>query len=327
MSLGPKILLSIFSLSLVIATIGVTSNWYTNSILNQLVQKNVETTSMVEQTAKLENRLYQSLILLIELKESQSEVIPTIELQSPTEKVLIQNFGEIIEEIKSHIIDLEGTISVHHELYQTHLTDDFEELKRNFQFYEQLSIEWLEFRKENKSQSHHMFSNSITPYFSNNIIPAISHLREDVINQQIQENSKLDIQLRRASIFIIVITIVLIFLSLGVALFIYNSIVNPLKNLSIGAHAFGKGNLDERVEVKTNDEIGDLTSTFNKMASNLQKRTLARDYLDNIIESIHEALIVTDELGDIVGLNKSASDLLGYKKKKTNWKTLNTATR
>lgn len=316
MSLGPKILLSIFSLSLVIATIGVTSNWYTNSILNQLVQKNVETTSMVEQTAKLENRLYQSLILLIELKESRSEVIPTIELQSPTEKVLIQNFGANIAQIKSNIIELEGTISAHHELYHTHLTNDFEELKRNFQFYEQLSIEWLEFRKENKSQSHHMFSNSLTPYFSNNIIPAISHLREDVMNQQIQENSKLDIQLKRASIFIIVITIILIFLSLGVALFIYNSIVNPLKNLSVGAHAFGKGNLDERVEVKTNDEIGNLTSTFNTMASNLQKRTLARDYLDNIIESIQETLIVTDEQGDIVGLNKSASDLLAYKKKK-----------
>ena len=41
---------------------------------------------MVEQTAKLENSCTQSLILLIELKESQSEVIPTIELQSPTEK-------------------------------------------------------------------------------------------------------------------------------------------------------------------------------------------------------------------------------------------------
>ena len=53
--------------------------------------------------------------------------------------------------------------------------------------------------------------------------------------------------------------------------------------------------------VKTNDEIGDLTSTFNKMASNLQKRTLSR-LSDNIIESIQEALIVTDELGDIVGL-------------------------
>lgn len=51
------------------------------------------------------------------------------------------------------------------------------------------------------------------------------------------------------------------------------------------------------------------------MASNLQKRTLARDYLDNIIKSIQEALIVIDELGDIVGLNKSASDLLAYKKK------------
>lgn len=177
-------------------------------------------------------------------------------------------------------------------------------------------MEWLEFRNENRSQSDQMFTTSLTPYFSNNIIPIVSHLREEVISQQIQENSALDTQLRKASIFIISISSILVLISIGIGFYLYTSIANPLKKLSIGANALGAGNLEERVEVINKDEIGELAKSFNKMASNLQKRTLSRDYLDNIIESIHESLIVTDEHGKIVGLNKATEELLGYKKSK-----------
>lgn len=316
MRLGTKILLSILSISILIATIGVTSNWYTNSILSRLVQQNVETTNMVELTANLENELYQSLITLIALKESGETDIPTITLQEPTEEMYLERFGSTIQTIKLQISQLQGLISSDEEVVSRRLLIDIEELNRSFQFYEQLIIEWLEFRNENESQSHQMFNNSITPYFSNNIIPAISQLRGEVISQQIQENRLLDIQLNKASIFIISIASILVLISIGVAIFLFNSIANPLKKLSIGAQALGAGNLEERVEVENNDEIGELAKAFNSMALNLQKRTLARDYLDNIIESIHEALIVTDEVGSIVGLNKATEELLGFKKAK-----------
>ena len=271
---------------------------------------------MVDLTANLENELYQSLITLVALKESRETNLLTITLDEPTEEMHIESFELVIEEIKTQILQLRQTITGQSEVERRHILIDIEELNRSFQFYEKLSMEWLEFRNENESQSHQMFSASITPHFSNNIIPVISHLRSEVINQQIQENSELDVQLNKASIFIISIASFLVLISIGIALFLLNSIANPLKRLSTGAQALGAGNLDERVEVQNNDEIGELANAFNSMASNLQKRTLARDYLDNIIESIHEALIVTDEVGNIVGLNHATEQLLGYKKAK-----------
>jgi len=33
----------------------------------------------------------------------------------------------------------------------------------------------------------------------------------------------------------------------------------------------GKGNLDARLEIESNDEIGDLSKTFNKMSEDLRK--------------------------------------------------------
>lgn len=316
MSLGSKILLSIFSISILIATIGVTSNWYTNSILNQLVEKNVETTNMVELTANIENELFQSLITLIALKESTETEIPSIILQEPTEEMHLSNFAASFNRLEIQFSRLNSLHKLQPEFRYGHITRDIEELNSRFLFYEQLSLEWLEFRNENRSQSDQMFTTSLTPYFSNNIIPIVSHLREEVISQQIQENSALDTQLRKASIFIISISSILVLISIGIGFYLYTSIANPLKKLSIGANALGAGNLEERVEVINKDEIGELAKSFNKMASNLQKRTLSRDYLDNIIESIHESLIVTDEHGKIVGLNKATEELLGYKKSK-----------
>lgn len=314
MSLGKKILLSIFSISVLIATIGVSSNWYTNSILNQLVRNNVETTNMVELTATIENELYQSLITLIAIKEAQASEPLAITLSEPTEEMHLNNFSSMIEQIKFQIEQLNEIIVAHSAINTNHLTIDIAELNKRFQFYEQLSIEWLEFRRENREQSHQMFSVSITPYFGNNIIPIISHVREEVITQQNDENNLLDAQLKSAGIGIKIVTVFLVFMSIGIALFLYQSIANPLKKLHQGAQILGAGNLDVRVELSNNDEIGELADSFNTMASNLRKRTLARDYLDNIIESIHETLIVADEKGNIVGCNKAAEKLLGYKK-------------
>ncbi len=312
MSLGAKILISIFTISIMIATVGITSNWYSKYVLGQLVLENVETTDLVENTAKLENALYNSLVTLIILKELEGSVDSKIELKVPAVRTHIESFDLTIKNINDQIYNLSFNFSSNEELITSTIVSKIDELALSVQFYEQLCIEWLHFREENISQSHEMFNFSITPYFSNTIIPLISKLRENVIQFQIDENSKLKNQLDITGIFIFAMTTFLIILSVGVALFLYKSIANPIKKLSIGAQLIGKGNLDERIEVVHNDEIGDLAATFNTMAENLRKRTLARDYLDNIIESIHESLIVTDNLGRIVSVNKATERLLGF---------------
>jgi PAS domain S-box-containing protein len=102
--------------------------------------------------------------------------------------------------------------------------------------------------------------------------------------------------------------------AVGLAVYIYRSISNPLEEVSRTAKKLGEGNLDERIDYKTKDEIGDLAEAFNTMASRLQKSTVSKAYLDNIIESIQEALFVADTDGVLVRANTAAAKLTGYTK-------------
>ena len=89
------------------------------------------------------------------------------------------------------------------------------------------------------------------------------------------------------------------------------------------------GGLGGQVETKSNDEIGDLTATFNKMSSDLafsykkienqnlelqerqQELAEMRMYLKNIIDSMPSMLISVNEAGIIVEWNEAASRITG----------------
>lgn len=50
-----------------------------------------------------------------------------------------------------------------------------------------------------------------------------------------------------------------------------STITKPINTLTEGAREFGKGNLKHKIEVKTNDEIGNLAQAFNEMTENLKE--------------------------------------------------------
>ena len=93
-------------------------------------------------------------------------------------------------------------------------------------------------------------------------------------------------------------------------------ISKPILELARLAKNVSKGDFTQKVEIKSNDEMGELAETFNKMTSDLQtsRNNLlsAKDYIDNIIKSLIDTLIVTDADGTIKMLNNSALELLGY---------------
>lgn len=65
--------------------------------------------------------------------------------------------------------------------------------------------------------------------------------------------------------------------------------------------------------VTSTDEIGRLAQSFNKMADELQKTTVSKTYMDNIISSMNDALFVTDLNLTIEIVNRAACELLQYR--------------
>jgi len=65
------------------------------------------------------------------------------------------------------------------------------------------------------------------------------------------------------------------------------------------------------VETRT-DELGELASVFNDMRDRLRQTTMSRDYVDSILSSMNEAIIVTGADGRIKRINRATTILLGY---------------
>jgi diguanylate cyclase (GGDEF)-like protein/PAS domain S-box-containing protein len=59
-------------------------------------------------------------------------------------------------------------------------------------------------------------------------------------------------------------------------------------------------------------ELGDLAAVFNDMRDKLKATTISRDYVDSILSSMNDALIVTSSDGRIKRINKATSHMLGY---------------
>jgi PAS domain S-box-containing protein len=89
-------------------------------------------------------------------------------------------------------------------------------------------------------------------------------------------------------------------------------ISKPIRKITSAMESVASGNLSVSVEFKSEDEIGQLSATFNKMAEDLRKTTVSRDFVDNIIESMADALIVATPEGTIIRVNQTTLNILGY---------------
>ncbi len=97
-----------------------------------------------------------------------------------------------------------------------------------------------------------------------------------------------------------------------VALRITNRLTLDIDHLTDFTHQIAAGNLDSRVSVTSQDEIGILGAAFNAMTDQLARSKEARDHLDTILQSIIDPLLVTDNNGRIQRFNNAAIKMLQY---------------
>ena len=106
---------------------------------------------------------------------------------------------------------------------------------------------------------------------------------QDLLNRFVNLREEVNERLIRTQRLISLLNILallslgLIILSAGV--FLQRSVLQPVLKLHEGAEIIGAGNLDYKVGMDTQNELGELSRTFDRMIVNLQKVTVSRDEL------------------------------------------------
>ncbi|MBC7783473.1 MAG: response regulator [Burkholderiales bacterium] len=89
-------------------------------------------------------------------------------------------------------------------------------------------------------------------------------------------------------------------------------VTRPLEKIIKGTRAVADGDWSHRVALRQLDELGELARSFDRMTADLQTTTVSKQYVDGVIRSIIDPLILVGPDGMISSANRAAGDALGY---------------
>lgn len=115
-----------------------------------------------------------------------------------------------------------------------------------------------------------------------------------------------------ATIWVIVTSLVLALLWGLLSWAMAGRLVSPIQAITRQARRLQRGDFGEPLEETRDDELGQLARSFNTMRDQLRQTTISRDYVDNVLSSMNDALFVTSDDGTITHCNQAAIRLTGY---------------
>jgi len=110
------------------------------------------------------------------------------------------------------------------------------------------------------------------------------------------------------------LTMIVIFITLWAALRIARGITDPIQSLAQATELVAAGNLQVKVDINREDEIGLLVNSFNNMVKELKdgKESLQSAYLEleSILDNIDSGVILLDASGNVRMINRAACSIL-----------------
>jgi len=132
-----------------------------------------------------------------------------------------------------------------------------------------------------------------------------------------------------------IVTILVIFAAMWFGFQLAKEITIPIRQLAEGTKEVSSGNLDFHMDIKVNDksedEIGILVDSFNKMTNDIKVKEIAlqdknrslqktnreldlrRNYIETVLENIGTGVISCDRWGRITTINAAAEEMLYMK--------------
>lgn len=164
-----------------------------------------------------------------------------------------------------------------------------------------------------------------------NVPPSLANNAENLMNGYRDYQEMLLARSGLNNIYLISLTLVLLlsmFGAIAISVIMANRISKPLMMLLEGTRKVAEGKYDLLPEVKSNDEVGELARSFNRMTEqlaqtreDLERRTAeleqAKSYLERILAKMSSGVIVLNDQWKIISANSSASRILDIKLNQT----------
>jgi PAS domain S-box-containing protein len=122
-----------------------------------------------------------------------------------------------------------------------------------------------------------------------------------------------------ATFTVIFVSIIAVILSVVASVRITRNVRTPAQKLTATVRKIAQGHLNQKIDVTTDDEIGELAAEFNKMTErlrayeelNIHQLISEKKKSETIVESIADPVILTDHEDHIILMNKAAGQMLG----------------
>jgi PAS domain S-box-containing protein len=121
-----------------------------------------------------------------------------------------------------------------------------------------------------------------------------------VIQDEKEVFKPLEVFKRNVACFALLLSILVVFAGLQFA----GAITSPIKELTASASILGKGNLEHRVTVDSDDEVRQLADSFNEMAEEL------KTYRENLLTALNRLQVLTDTTPDGVMIHRASGEIL-----------------
>ncbi len=115
-------------------------------------------------------------------------------------------------------------------------------------------------------------------------------------------------------------------ISILFSILLSKTITSPIDSLTVKAMSIASGDFDTRLDVKSDDEIGVLTNTFNEMAQEL-KSTLSKienekNKVETILRYLNDGIVAFDTNGNVIHMNPAAKRIMKLKSEEVTFNDL-----
>jgi len=328
MKISHKLIFGYLAIAILMSFLGYASIKIYTDIKNKIVQLDMNSSGEIKLSDNILFAIERCQESAHNLFEKKYKIIYRPYEEKPEGKEIIQaerNLKTDVEKLAHLLSATKNFPRTPNKLSQMNGAIEIEDLKR------EESTEWLNLKKKRyyyhwkyisyflylaehePDHAYVFFEKTLEPYYRRNIVPIIDKYREDAHAEvQTQYQAIVEKYIPTADALILALTLFTLFTVFFLAFWISRSVSKPIIKLTNAAVKVGKGQLDIKIDIKSKDEIGMLASTFNQMAYDLSRTTVSKSYVDNIIKSMLNSLIVVNQDGEITKVNESTLKLLDY---------------